>query len=452
VFPSLTAKQLEANELLAGIPTHTLLYGGARSGKTALFVRAMVIRALKAKRTRHAAVRFRFTHVKESIGMYTLPKVMRMCFPGVRYKMNQSDWFATFPDSDSELWLAGLDDKDRTEKVLGKEFATILLNECSQIGNAARNMVKTRLAQNGVMSLPGEERLPLHMYYDINPTTRAHWTHRLFIQKVDPDTRRPLEDASNYQSMQMNPVDNAENLPPGYLHELQTLPARLQRRFYMGEYGDLAPGALFNEDHLDLWRVMDGKLPDFQRVVVAIDPSGSGDDDNADNDAIGIMVAALGIDGNGYLLEDLTVKAGPATWGKVATNAFERHRADTIVGEANYGGAMVGYVIKSSRANTPFTLVNATRGKAVRAAPISSLVEQGKVRLVGYYPELEEELSGFTVNGYAGSNSPNRADAFVWAMSSLFPGIVDGPRPEPKPERAPVYLLGGSPAQQNWMG
>ena len=123
---------------------------------------------------------------------------------------------------------------------------------------------------------------------------------------------------------------------------------RLQKRFLRGEFADATPNALFADETIDKWRVIDGKVPDFVRVVVAVDPSGSGDADNADNDAIGIVVAALGTDGNAYLLEDCTVKAGPETWGKVATSAYERHDADVIVGEANYGGDMVRMVVHAA--------------------------------------------------------------------------------------------------------
>ena len=174
--------------------------------------------------------------------------------------------------------------------------------------------------------------------------------------------------------------------------------------------------------------MLDGNTPDLVRIVVAVDPSGSGDIDNADNDAIGICVAGLGTDGNAYLLEDCTVKAGPATWGKVATSAYERHKADVIVGEGNYGGAMVKHVIQTARPRTPYKEVTATRGKVVRAEPISALYENGKVRHVGYFRELEDELSGFSTVGYVGGKSPNRADAMIWAMTELFPGMVAEPK------------------------
>lgn len=414
-----------------------LLDGGSRSGKSAVIVRNICARAIKAPRSRHAILRFRFKHVKESIGLDTFPTVMERCFPGVQYDLNKSDWYAALPNR-SEIWMGGLDDKERTEKILGKEFATIYLNECSQIPWASRNLAITRLAQNCPYVLEGEHKvLSLKMYYDCNPPSKSHWAYQVFYLGRDPDTKRALTEKSNYAKLTLNPADNKENLPLDYIKELENLPARMRRRFLLGEYGEVAPGALWTEELLDRWRVTDGELPDLQRIVVAVDPSGSDDDDNAGNDEIGVMVGGLGTDGNGYLLEDLTLKAGPKTWGKVATDAFDRHDADVIVGEKNYGGAMVGYVIdtqpKVNGRKRPFKLVTASRGKAVRAEPISALHEQGKIRLVGNFVALEDELCGFTDRGYTGERSPNRADAFVWLFSELFPGMV---KEKPKTEES----------------
>jgi len=245
--------------------------------------------------------------------------------------------------------------------------------------------------------------------------------------------------------MQINPTDNTENLTAGYLDTLKSLGARARRRFLDGEFSDATANALFSEESIDKWRVIDGALPDMVRIVVAVDPSGADDEANADNDAIGIVVAGLGTDGNGYLIEDLTVKAGPATWGKVATDAYDRHQADAIIGEVNYGGAMVEYVIQTTRKRTNYKQVTASRGKAVRAEPISALYEQGKVRHVGYLSELEDELSDFTTYGYVGESSPNRADASIWALTELFPGIVN-PRKPKKEGKERTYTAGG------WMG
>lgn len=445
----LTRKQDEANRLLASPARHIMLFGGSRSGKTFLIVRAIVVRALKAPGSRHISLRFRFGHIKSSIIYDTFPKVMKLCFPGTTYELNKTDWFVRFPNG-SEYWFGGLDDKERTEKILGNEYATIHLNECSQIPWASRNMAVTRLAQ---LVYEAEEiarqrdaaprALPLKMYYDENPPDKGHWTYKLFKSRQDPETKQTLSNAEDFISLQMNPQDNAENLAPEYLQTLTGLSARLQSRFLKGEFREMAPNALFVDETIDRWRVIDGALPEMLRIVVAIDPSGADDEDNQDNDEIGIVVCGLGLDGNGYVLEDLTCKAGPAVWGRVATQAFDRHQADAIVAEVNYGGAMVRNVIHTARARTPFREVRASRGKVVRAEPVSAFCETGKVRLAGIFPQLEDELYAFTTHGYTGAHSPNRADAMIWGISSLFPELT-APKQEAKAEPPSPRRIGNA--------
>ena len=392
--------------------------------------------------SRHAILRFRFNHCKESIGMDTLPKVMASC--GVPFSMNKSDWYATLPNK-SEIWLGGLDDKERTEKILGKEFASLYLNEASQIPLGSRNLAVTRLAQKCDYELEGSRRtLALKMFYDANPPNKAHWLYQMFHLKRDAETKKPLANPSDYAHFRINPRDNVENLPPEYLRELEGLSLRMRKRFLEGEYGDAAPGALWTEEIIDRWR--EEYLPDMVRVVVAVDPSGAADEDNADNDAIGILVAGLGVDGNAYCMEDCTVKAGPKTWGSVATTAYDRHAADRIIGETNYGGDMVRFVVQTAKPNVPFRKITASRGKALRAEPIAALTEQGKIRFGGHFPQLEEELCAFTTHGYMGTDSPNRADAFVFAMSELFPGIV-AEKVDAKPQRRVLVHQGN----QAWM-
>lgn len=430
---SLTPKQREQLQVIGGNATHILSFGGSRSAKTFGLLRTIALRAIAAPRSRHAVLRFRFNHVKASIVADTWPKMLRLCFPSVPVEIDKTDWYAKFPN-ESEVWFGGLDDKDRTEKILGQEYATILLNECSQIPFASRNIAVTRLAQVAHHEVGGERKpLRLKMLYDCNPPNKGHWTYRLFRERRDPDTGQPLKNADDYAALQMNPRDNLANLPPGYLATLEALPARMRVRFLEGEFSEVAEGALWTLETIEKWR--SDEVPDLQRVVIAVDPSGADDKDNAANDEIGIIVAGLGVDGRGYVLEDLTIKAGPKTWGNVVGTAFDRHQADLVVGEKNFGGAMVRYVIQTQRPNTPYREVTASRGKAVRAEPISALHESGKIRFAGSFPELEDELCAFTTAGYTGADSPNRADAFIWAMSELFPGMVKKDREE-KRERS----------------
>lgn len=441
----LTERQRAAIDVLAGVATWLMLFGGGRSGKTFIIIRSIVMRALKAPGSRHLCVRFRFKHIKASIVLDTFPKVMRLCFPEIHYDLSKTDWYAKLPGG-SEIWFAGLDDKDRMEKILGMEFATIYVNEASQVAWAGVQLLLTRLAQKVMQVLPGrvEQALKLRFLFDCNPPSKAHWAFKVFKQKLDPETKEPLAVPDNYASLQMNPRDNAENLSPEYMEAMKGLSGRMKRRFVDGEFAEATPNALFDEGVIDAWRVDQGDpLPDFVRVVVSVDPSGASDDEqNADNDEIGIVVDALGIDGRAYLLEDLTVKGGPSTWGRVAVQAYVRHKADIVVGEGNFGGGMVRSTVQvaatAAGVRVPFKMVTASRGKIQRAEPFSALYEEGKVRHVGIFAKLEDEMCAFSTGGYTGPRSPNRADAHIWALAELFPSMT---KPAAAPAEAPIPMV-----------
>lgn len=421
---TLTDKQREANRLLGSQARHIMLFGGSRSGKTFALVRAIVVRALKAEDSRHLIARFRFNHVKQYVAQDTLPAVMKACFPGIPYKLDRQDWFVRLPN-ESEIWFGGLDEKERTEKILGAEYATVFLNEVSQISWEARNKVVTRIAQ--------DRGLALKAYYDCNPPPQSHWSYKLFVKKTDPLTGQMIPSPDNYAAMLMNPQDNAAHIHADYLSELEELPERLRRRFLMGEWLPANEHALWDPDWFDQYRVGGGgdgptSVPDMQRIVIAVDPSGADEDEEKHNDEIGIVAAGLGVDGHCYVFEDASKKTGPKEWGQIAANIYHARGADLVVGETNYGGAMVRFVVQTADPTIPFKDVQASRGKHVRAEPIAALYEQGKVHHVGRFPEMEDELAGFTTAGYIGAKSPNRADALIWAIAELFSGVVRKPR------------------------
>jgi predicted phage terminase large subunit-like protein len=432
----LTDRQRELNQLLAGPATHILAWGGSRSGKTWTLVRAVVIRAMKAPGSRHLIARYRFNHVIQSIVYDTLPKVIGTCFPEVTFKEDKANWHWTFANG-SEIWFGGLDDKERTEKILGLEFASVLLNEVSQISLAARNLIVTRLAQNC--------GLALKCYYDCNPPTRAHWAHRLFIEKREAVAPyAALKNSDAYAAIQMNPKDNEANLPATYLTELQSLPARERARFWLGQWGDVGENALWTFEGIESYRVT--SRPDLQRIIVGIDPSGT---KGNGGDYVGIVVVGLGLDGHAYVLEDASVKAPPGVWGRVAVTAFERHAADCIVAEINFGGSMVEAVVRAAAAEAKLHIrykeVRASRGKIVRAEPVATLYEQGKVHHVGAFPALEDQLTAFTTAGYMGDGSPDRADALIWGLTELFPRVAVNDTPyEPPPK------VIGNPLMFDW--
>jgi hypothetical protein len=415
----LTVAQDKAMDVIISDAMNVALGGGSRSGKTFLLVRAIILRALKSPGSRHAIFRYRFNAIKASIIYDTLPKVMSLCFPGLwqHCNLNKTDWFLALPNG-SEVWFCGLDDKERTEKILGLEFATEYFNECSQIPYQSVVLAMSRLAQK-------TSNLRLKAYYDFNPPSKKHWTYRIFIDRKDPNTKQLLKNADDYAFYLINPNDNKENLDPKYLSILDAMPEKARNRFLLGRFADDSEGALWTEEVLATNRILNtANMPAMQRIVIAVDPSGCSGEEDTRSDEVGIVVVGLGTDGHGYLLEDLSGRFGPSDWGRVVVEAYHRHAADRIVGEGNYGGAMVEHVIRTEYPEAPFEMVTATRGKVVRAEPVSALYNQGKVHHIGYYPELEDQMCASTLGGYMGLRSPDRMDALVWAVFAIFKGLT----------------------------
>lgn len=421
--------QRKANTLLNGDQMHTCLVGGSRSGKTTLIVRRMVRRAIVAPGSRHLVARFRANAVRASVLADTFPKVMRNAFPGVPWHKKQEGYVSIELEKvDEELWpqiwFSGLDDEERIEKILGMEFATIFANECSQIPYSSILVLRTRLAQSGT-------GLKLRGYYDLNPTTKAHWTNLEFGEKVSPLDGTKLPDPEEYERAFVNPMDNEENLDPKYLKSLRNMPEATRRRFFEGKYVDAIEGALWTLDGLQLCRVdqilpddAGRKLADFQRIVIGVDPSGAQSKNSLKSDDIGIVVAGKrhGKDGAAVILEDGTMLGSPKEWATRVVALRKKWGADMIVAEANYGGGMVEGTIKAIDSSAPVRLVNATRGKIIRAEPVAALYDDGRVRHAGRFAGLEEELCLFAREGYLGERSPNRADAAIWAITDLMLG------------------------------
>lgn len=406
-------------DVLASDARHILLYGGSRSGKSFLLCRAIMLRALRVPNTRHIIFRSTFSACKQSIGMETMPDVFRKCFPGISYDkyLNRTDWVISL-ENGSEIWFGGLETGDRLDKILGKEYSTIFCNEISQIPYLTIEQVRSRLAQ--------KSDLKLKAYYDMNPTTKRHWSYIQFIEKKNPIDNQPLRDPTQFSCYRLNPADNLANIDSEYLNELGNASEKTRMRFLHGQFLDDSEGALWTVEGIAQQRRLataDKPLPEFVRVIVSVDPSGCSGPSDTRSDEVGIIVAALGSDMCIYILADLSGRYSPEDWGKVAVDAYEHWQADRVVAESNYGGDMVRAVIQAVNPTIPFESVSATRGKTVRAEPVSALYDQGKVCHVGHFPDLESQMCNMMVSGYTGIKSPDRADALVWAVTALSPKL-----------------------------
>ena len=212
--------------------------------------------------------------------------------------------------------------------------------------------------------------------------------------------------------------DNKANLPRAFLDEIVSRyhGTRLGRQEIEAELLEDLPGALWQRAQIDNARAT--LAPELTRIVVAIDPAASSGEGA---DETGLIVAGLGKDGHGYVLEDLSRRDSPDGWARAAIGAYRRWRADRIVAEVNQGGQMVDHVLRTVDPEAPIRMVHASRAKVARAEPVAALYEQMRVHHVGAFPALEDQMCTFTLDfdrAQAGF-SPDRVDALVWALSEL---------------------------------
>ena len=226
-------------------------------------------------------------------------------------------------------------------------------------------------------------------------------------------------------------VDNRANLARVFLEQIvrRYEGTRLGRQELDAELLEDMPGALWRRAIIEAART--SVMPELARVVVAIDPAaGSGEQ----SDETGIIVAGRDAGGQGYVLADVSGRHAPAEWALAAIAAFRVHAADRIVAEVNNGGEMVEATLRMIEPNVPFRAVRASRGKTARAEPIAALYEQGRIRHVGAFPQLEDQMCAFVPGPQgkfdrdAAGGSPDRVDALVWAMTELLvePHAGDG--------------------------
>lgn len=405
-----TPKQKQAVKLMAANQT-VLLEGGGRSGKTVRILRSQCIRRLRYPGTDGLVARLRLSHVRSSLWSQTLPFVLKGLGIQDRVELRTApDMCVVFPHpgGESRLFFDGLDDKERVDKILGREYADIFLNEISQIGYDGYETVTTRLnARKGV---------PLRFWMDQNPGSIQHWAYKIFHSRKFPDGRTVPE--SDFAWLKMNPADNIANLNEDYIKALNNLSISKRLRFRDGEYGT-EEGALWDRKWFRY-----GTVPaTLLRVVVGVDPSGS-----AGGDEVGIIVAGIDENGRIWILADYSIHGSPQEWRSEVVSAYDTFGADAIIAEKNFGGDMVEAVITDmGRANVNVVLVTASRGKAVRAEPISAVYEKNiakdeepRILHVKEFPALEDELC--TWKPMEDSSSPNRLDALVWAVTALLEG------------------------------
>jgi len=222
-----------------------------------------------------------------------------------------------------------------------------------------------------------------------------------------------LVDGERVVSTRGRTLDNAMNLPPTLLEELQLRygGTRLGRQELEGELLEDVPGALWTYELATRNRVKE--IPDLKRIVVAVDPAITGRETSNET---GIVVAGVDAAGFGYVLADYSIQGSPLEWARRVVSAYHEWKADAIVAEVNQGGDMVVQTIRTVDPNPRVKKVVAKRGKALRAEPIVSLYEQDRIFHAGIFTSLEEQMASWVPET---GESPDRLDALVWAFTDL---------------------------------
>jgi phage terminase large subunit-like protein len=225
--------------------------------------------------------------------------------------------------------------------------------------------------------------------------------------------------------------DNAANLPAAFFEQIVAKyeGTTLGQQELHAALLDELPGALLTRHVIEAARL--SVAPLLRRIVVAIDPAAT---DKPESSETGIIVAGLGDNGHGYVLQDLSGRFTPDAWARRAVTAFHTHKANKLIGEQNNGGQMVEHTVHTVDKKVAYWPVVASRGKHTRAEPIAALYEQGRIHHIGAFPDLEDQWCTWM----PGLPSPDRLDACVWALSDLMLG--------PPPARSgPVSMERTSP-------
>ena len=445
------------------------------STKTTIIVRQLIGRCINFAGAREVSLRLHMVDAINSLWLDTIPKVIQMFFPGLaesksirqvnaRGEMRLEFW------NKSEYWIGGLDDKERVDKILGREFDGIHHNEVSQISYQSVLKTRTRLSKQTFdpsMATPDNPRgqLKQREFDDLNPVGKSHWSYVEYDLGVNPFEREKALDrftcqihndirsvvpgncplcgrlmGNLYASLRMNPRDNP-HLGVDYMKSLEAMPLAMRLRFLEGLDQDELAGALWNLEAIQNARgnvidPMQGWPVAMRRIVIGVDPSGTGEGEDVNNhDNIGIVVCARGVDDRGYVLEDATLNGPPPMWAAKIEEMRKKWGADLVVAEGNYGGGMVTEVIRHAHPNTPVELVNASRGKAVRAEPVAMLYTMNqspdhgygtKMIHCGIFNKLEEEMCAVKQGDTTPEikrrlgRSPGSLDAMVWSFTKLF--------------------------------
>jgi len=371
-------------------------FGGRGSGKSYFFAECAVEYCLLNPSSRIVCIREVQKSLKESVKRLIEDKIkyydLTSCFE------IQSDCIKT--PGGGIILFQGMQDHSADSIKSLEGFRVAYVEEAQTLTERSLEMLRPTMRS-------GSE-----IWFSWNPRNATDPVD-LFLRGETPHPRSIVVKA-NYCDNPFLP----EELEEERAHDEKTNPVRYPH-IWRGEYEPQAIGAIWSREVLH--RNRRDEIPPLKRVLIGVDPPITS---NPHSDEAGIIVGGLGEDDRGYIIGDYSKQGTPKEWASAAVAAYDLHEADGIVIEVNQGGDMVKHTIHSIRPNIRVIEVRASKGKHVRAEPISALYELNKISHIGTYPKLEGQMVLTTSAGYEGDGSPDRLDALVWLLTELFPRII----------------------------
>lgn len=377
---------------------YKVAYGGRGSGKSRFFAGLALETAYLKPGARGVCIREVQKDLKESAKLLIEDRISEFgCYADFKPLKSEIQ-----TSGDGLIIFRGMNDftADSIKSLEGFDWAWV--EEAQTLSARSLELLRPTLRT------PGSE-----LWFGFNPRSASDPVDQFFRGMTPPSNAIIVK--ANYAD---NPWFPAE-LETERLHDM----AHNRDRYghiWLGEYEPMAVGALWDRLVFHQHRC-DVAPPDLTRIVVAIDPAVSAE---TGSDEHGIVAAGRSPDNRVYVLRDATIKGTPRQWAECAIRLHDELSADAIVVERNQGGDMVKHTLQTVRPGIKVIEVVATRGKHVRAEPVSALYYAGKVSHVGTLTKLEDQYCQITASGFEGPGSPDRADAAIWAITELLPPMI----------------------------
>lgn len=401
-------------------------YGGRGSGKSFNFAAMAVISAAEKPGTRGVCIREIQRTLKDSAQRLIGDTVNRL---GLSSRFDVLSAETRTPGGGSIMYQ-GMQDHTAESIKSFEGLDWVWIEEGQTLSSRSLELLRPTIRKAGS-----------EIWASWNPRSADDPIDRL-LRGVDPPPDAVVVNA-NYQD---NPFFTSELESERAYDELHTRDR--YAHIWLGAYEPQAVGAIWQRQGFHQNRV--SEMPcDRERTLVGVDPAVTDTDKSNEH---GIVVGCKGSDDRGYILEDGTLNGTPHQWASRAVALFDKWDADAVVVEVNQGGDMVKHTLQTIRRNLPIIEVRATRGKHVRAEPISALYQLDRISHVGTYGQIEDQLCLFTAHGWEGQShkSPDRAEALIWLMTELFPELTVG-RSKRKDDDEFAEFYGGEPREGAWM-